>query len=136
MRGLKDHCKLTMVGFRFDRSQCSFGGYGIRSGSSREDCESRTRKVGVLASLWRRFTGPAGHCRGRTKIQTSLGSFLETGRWQALRGECRHKGTKVRVPRSKGEHSLSGISGTRGVLEQQRGLRTVEESPEKRVVVA
>ena len=89
-----------------------------------------------MASLWRQFTVPAGQCRGRTRIQTSLGLVLETGRWQTPRGECRHKGTKVRVPRSKGEHSLSGISGTRGVLEQQRGLRTVEECPEKRLVVA
>ena len=45
MRGFKDHRKLTMVGFRFDRSQCSFGGCGTRSGSSREDCESRTREL-------------------------------------------------------------------------------------------
>ena len=40
MRGFRDHRKLTMVGFRLNRSHCLFGGYGIRSkvpeGVSRE----------------------------------------------------------------------------------------------------
>ena len=73
MRGLKDHRKLTMVGFRLDRSQCSFGGHGFRFGRPRVECESWTRKSSVLANPWRRLTGPAGLCQGRTEIQASLG---------------------------------------------------------------
>ena len=60
------------------------------------------------------------------------------GDWQVAGSEgCvssqRNKGW---APRNKGDHGLSGISKARGVLGQQRGLRTVEEWLEKRLVVA
>ena len=66
MRGFKDHRKLTMVRFRFDRSQCSFDGYGTRSGSSRENCGNRTRELfGVSVSLWRQSHSTGGSEPGR-----------------------------------------------------------------------
>ena len=87
MRGFKDHRKLMMVGFRLNRSQCSFGGHGFRFGSPRVECESWTRKFSVLANPWRQLTGPVGLCQGRTEIQASLGQLwrLAGGR---LRGVC------------------------------------------------
>ena len=95
MRGFKDHCKLTMVGFRFNRCHCLFGGYGVCFGG-----QERIVKVGLGSRLVSRLVFGGGvtvlavQCRGKTRIQTSLGLDLETGRCQNPRGECFHKGTK------------------------------------------
>ena len=67
-----------------------------------------------------RVTAPAGQSRGEIRVRASLGWVLETGRCQTPRGECLHKGTKEFGTEEQGEHSPSGISGTRGVLEHQR----------------
>ena len=87
MRGFKDHRKLTMVGFRFDRSHCSFGGYGICSGVPREDLEGWTGKCLVSRlDFGNGVTVSAGQCWERTRIQAFLGLDLETGRCQNPRG--------------------------------------------------
>ena len=95
MRGFRDHRKLTMVGFRLNRSHCLFDGYGIRSqvpeGVSRE---LDPKVFGVTFSLWSGDTVSACECWGKTQIQTSLGSDLETGRCQNSRGELFQKRDK------------------------------------------
>ena len=81
MRGFKDHRKLTMVGFRFDKSQCSFGGYGTRSGSLREDCENWTQELfGVSVGLWRQSYSTGGSVPGRDS-DTDV-SRVGIGDWQ------------------------------------------------------
>ena len=95
MRGFKDHRKLTMVRFRFNRSHCLFGVYGTCSGVPREDLESWIWKCPVSRlDFGNGVTVSAGQCRGKTRIQAPLGLDSETGRWQNPRGECFHKGTK------------------------------------------
>ena len=81
MRGFKDHRKLTMVGFRFDVSQCSFDGHGTRSGGLREDCGNRTRELlSVLFSSWRQSHSTGGSEPGRD-LGTDV-SRLGFGDWQ------------------------------------------------------
>ena len=69
MRGFRDHFKLTMVGFRLNRSHCSFGGYGMCSkvpgGVSRE---LDPKVSGVTFSHWSGDTVSACECRGKTQI--------------------------------------------------------------------
>ena len=133
MRGFKDHRKLMMVGFRFDRSHCSFGGYGICSGVPREDLEGWTGKFLVSRiDFGNRVTVSAGQCRGRTRIQAFLGLDPETGRCQNSRGECFHKGTKEsNIEEQWGTQSLwdfwdGGVLGQQRRVEDSRGTRDVE----------
>ena len=66
VRGFKDHRKLTMVGFRFDVSHCSFYGHGTPSGSSREDCGNQTQVLfDVSVSLGRQSHSTGGSEPGR-----------------------------------------------------------------------
>ena len=95
MRGFRDHHKLTMVGFRSNRSHCLFDVYGTRSEvSGRVSIRLDPKCLSSLLRSGSRDTVSAGERQRMTRIQAFLRLDLKTGRCQDPRGNSfkRNKG--------------------------------------------
>ena len=125
MRRFRDHRKLTMVGFRLDKGYCSFGCHGICSEvPGRVSGELGPKTFGAIPSHWEQRYSVAV---GVTEKDSDTGvSRVGSGDWQVSEPKgwlAFIKEQRSLALRSSGEHSLSGISGTRGVLGQQRRVK-------------